>query len=156
MQKYKISKRIFETLAQHLIDIEQEKNYVIEKYYPIWTNERGEFQELLNSYLKSIENMIYNEVDVDDNATDACPLVIIGSQVLVKDLYTNKTEEIQIVSPFVGELDFSADCASYLSPMGRAFLLKKAKDEVMVETPMGIFYYNIEAIALPGEVFQFY
>lgn len=151
-----ISKRIFELLVKHLIDVEEEKTSVIEKYYPVWTNERSEFQELLNSYIKNVEDLLYNVVKVDDKAADSCPLVIIGSNIILKDTYTNKLEELQIVSPFKGKINFDVDSASYLSPMGRAFLLKKVHDDVKVETPMGIFQYKIEGIELPADVFQFY
>ncbi len=151
-----ISRRIFETIVKHLIDIEEEKISVIEKYYPVWTNERSEFQELLNSYIKSVEDIIYNTVKVDENAEDTCPFVIIGSSITLKDAYTNKLEKLHIISPFNGDINFDVDSASYLSPMGRAFLLKKVNDNVKVETPMGIFEYKVEAIELPADVFQYY
>ena len=153
MSKSVISKQIYEMLVQHLIKIEEEKLNVIDKYYPVWTNERNDFQELLDSYIKSVENILYNEVQVDDNGSDACPFAIIGSQIILKDCYTNKTEEMQIVSPFMGEINLNVDSASYLSPMGRAFLLKKVNDDVKVETPMGIFQYKIEGIEIPSNAF---
>ncbi|MGI6587071.1 MAG: GreA/GreB family elongation factor [Gracilibacteraceae bacterium] len=152
MSKTIISRKIYEMLVKHLIKIEDEKLCVIDKYYPVWTNERSDFQELLDSYIKNVENIIYNEVHVDDNASDECPFVIIGSQIILRDCYTNKTEEMQIVSPFMGEIDLNVNSASYLSPMGRAFLLKKIKDDVKVETPMGIFQYVVEDIKLPPDV----
>ena len=151
-----ISRRIFDTLVKHLTDIEEEKLCVIEKYYPVWTNERSEFQELLDSYIKSVEDIIYNVVKVDETAEDACPFVIIGSCITLKDAYTNKLEKLHLISPFKGEINFDVDSASYLSPMGRAFLLKKVNDNVKVETPMGIFEYKVEAIELPADVFQYY
>jgi len=153
MSKSVISKQIYEMLVQHLIRIEEEKLNVIDKYYPVWTNERNDFQELMDSYITSVENILYNEVQVDDNGSDTCPFAIIGSQITLKDCYTNKTEEMQIVSPFMGEINLSVDSASYLSPMGRAFLLKKVNDDVKVETPMGIFQYKIEGIELPSNAF---
>lgn len=155
MSKSVVSRQIYEMLVKHLIKIEEEKLSVIDKYYPVWTNERNDFQELLDSYIKRIENIIYNEVLVDDKASDACPFVLIGSQVMLKDCYSNKTEEMQIVSPFMGEINLNVDSASYLSPMGRAFLLKKVNDDVKVETPMGIFEYKVEGIELPPDMFQF-
>lgn len=153
MSRAAVSKRIYEMLIKHLTSIKEEKLNVIEKYYPVWTNERSDFQELMDSYIKSIENTIYNEIEVDDNASDACPFVIIGSQVMLKDSYTNKSEEVKIVSPFTEEMSFNVDSASYLSPMGRAFLLKKIEDDIKVETPMGIFQYIIKSIEIPPDMF---
>lgn len=156
MSAFVISKDVFEMLVKHLIKIEDEKLYVIERYYPVYTNERSSFQELMDSYIKGIENILYNEVKVIENVSEACPFVIIGSHLVLKDIYTNMTEEIQIVSPFSGEADLKVDSASYLSPMGRAFLLKRINDNVKVETPMGIFQYIIEDIKFPGDIQQFY
>lgn len=154
MSRAAVSRRIYEMLVNHLKRIEEEKLAVIEKYYSVWTNERSDFQELMDSYIKCIENAIHNELEINDNISDACPFVIIGSQVQMKDCYTNKIEELQIVSPFSDEKNYDVDNASYLSPMGRAFLLKKANDDVMVETPMGIFQYKIESIGLPENFYQ--
>jgi transcription elongation factor GreA len=142
-------------LIKHLIKVEEEKLSVLEKYYPVWTNERSSFQELLESYIKGIECIIYNGVEVNSHATDTCPFVIIGSQVELSDTYTHETENIQIVSPFTGEVNLDVVSASYLSPMGKAFLLKKVNDSVKVETPMGILNYKVENIILPDDTFQF-
>lgn len=153
MSRAVVSKRIHKLLINHLTKIKEEKLYAIEKYYPVWTSERSDFQELLDSYIEGIESTLRNELEVDDNAPDACPFVIIGSRVLLKDSYTNKTEEMQIVSPFKDKINLNVDSASYLSPMGRAFLLKEINDEIKVETPMGIFQYRIEAIEVPSDMF---
>lgn len=151
-----ISRNIFELLVRHLIKIEDEKLYVIEKYYPSWTNERHSFQEILDSYIKELETIIYSQVTVSEAASDLCPFVIIGSRMVLRDESTNMAEDIQIISPFSGEADLNMDSASYLSPMGRAFLLKKVNDSVKVETPMGILNYRIEAVKLPDDLQQFY
>ena len=155
MSEFVVSRRIFEMLAKHLISIEEEKTCVIEKYYPEWTNERSDFQELLSTYISNVEDIVSNKVKVNDKVADACPFVIIGSNIVLKDTYTNKLESLQIVSPFWPDMNFDANSASYLSPMGRAFLLRKVHDDVKVETPMGIFQYKIESIELPADVFQF-
>ncbi len=155
MSKYVVSKRIYEMLIDHLTKIKEEKNFVIEKYYPVWTDERSDFQELMDSYIEGIDSILSYEVKVSDNGSDDCPFVIIGCQMILKDSYTNLTEEMQIVSPFNNGMDYSSDSASYLSPMGRSFLLKKVKDLVKVETPMGIFEYTIESIKLPSDILQY-
>lgn len=156
MSQLRVSRRVFEMLVNHLTNIEEEKVFVLEKYYPDLTNERNDFQELLNNYIKSIENIISGNLLVDEQAVEACPFVIIGSQITLKDAYTNKLEKLQIVSPFKGSISFDVDNASYLSPMGKAFLLKKLHDDVRVETPMGFFQYRIEEIELPSDIFQYY
>lgn len=151
-----VSKRIFEMLIHHLVAIEEEKEVVIEKYYPDWTDERNDFQELMDNYIQRIEDIVHNKLKAGDHGVDECPLAIIGSRLTLKDAYTNKLEKLQIVSPFTGNTRLDLDCASYLSPMGRAFLLRGLGDDVEVETPMGIFQYKIEAIEIPADMFQFY
>jgi transcription elongation factor GreA len=146
-----VPKFIFEILIRHLIKIEEEKIDVIEKYYPQWTNERQSFQEIMDKYIKGLENIIYNEIVVEDNASGTCPFVLIGSRMILKNEDTNEIEDIQIISPFNGEIDLNIDSASYLSPVGRAFLLKRVYDSVKVETPMGLLRYKIEAVELPDE-----
>lgn len=151
-----VSRRIFEMLVNHLIQVEEEKAYVVERYYPDWTKERNDFQELLNTYIRNIEDIVYNKLKVDEGTPDDCPYAIIGCRIVLRDAYNNELEKLHIVSPFKGNIDFDVDSASYLSPMGKAFLLKKVHDEVLVETPMGIFQYTVEAIELPADIFQYY
>lgn len=141
-----VSRRVYEMLVKHLAEIEEEKSYVLEKFYPVLTNERTDFQELLNSYITNMQDIIHNQMKVEDGAADDCPFVIIGSNVTLRDTYTNKLEKLKIVSPFMSKISYDVDNASYLSPMGRAFLLKKINDDVRVETPMGIFEYQVKAI----------
>lgn len=154
MSTIAVSRRIYEMLIKHLVSIEEEKAYVIDKYYPELTNERSNFDELLSNYIKNIEDIVSNGIKLDEKAADTCPIVIIGSNIVLRDAYTNKLENLQIVSPFCSKINLDADSASYLSPMGRAFLLKKVYDDVKVETPMGIFEYKIEAIELPQDMYQ--
>jgi len=144
-----ISRSIFELLVRHLTEIEDEKLYVLEKYYPSMTVERQSFQDSMDSYISELETLICSHVKVEETGDNTCPFVIIGSRMSVKDESTSLVEDIQIISPFLGEADLSMNIASYLSPVGRAFLLKKVNDSVKVETPMGILNYKIEAVELP-------
>lgn len=150
-----ISRNVFELLVRHLTKVEDEKLYVLERYYPSLTAERQSFQEIMDSYIKELETLICSRVKVEVAEDRTCPFVIIGSRMSIKDEDTDLVEDIQIVSPFLGEADLSMDIASYLSPMGKAFLLKKVNDSVKVETPMGIMSYTIQAVELPGDLQQF-
>lgn len=151
-----VPRHVFEFLIRHLIKIEDEKLNVVDRYYPEWNDGRRSFQELLDSYISRMEKIIYNEILVDDNAAALCPYVLIGSRLELKNISTGMAEEIQIVSPFTGTIDFEVAGASYLSPIGKAFLLKKVNDAVSVETPMGMLHYRINAIMPPDDISQFY
>ncbi|MGE5678559.1 MAG: GreA/GreB family elongation factor [Pseudomonadota bacterium] len=151
-----VPRRIFESLINHLIKIEDERLNVVDRYYPEWNDGRRSFQELLDSYISRMEKIIYNELKVDDSTSAVCPYVLIGSKLELENIHTALKEEIQIVSPFTGIIDFEVASASYLSPMGRAFLLRKVNDTVSVETPMGVMQYRINAIKPPDDIPQFY
>lgn len=147
-----LSRPVFDMLVKHLVDIEEEKEQLLKKYYPDATEEREAFEELINNYIKGIERCIYN-AKVTETTKKACPFVIIGSIVEIENLDYNEIEKYQIVSPFESNSDPNVDFASYLSPMGKSLLLKKVKDKVTVETPIGRFAYIIKSIEIPGEMF---
>ena len=147
-----IPKTVFEVLVKHLVDIEEEKEQLLERYYPDITEERDMFRDFIDNYIKQIENYISN-AKTTKSAKRSCPFVIIGSIVEIEDLKYNEVERYQIVSPFESNLESGIDAASYLSPVGRALLLKKVKDKVTVETPAGQFTYLIRAIEIPEHYF---
>jgi transcription elongation GreA/GreB family factor len=115
-----------------------------------------EVENISITNISRMEKIIYNELKVDDSTSAVCPYVLIGSKLELENVHTASTEEIQIVSPFTGIIDFEVASASYLSPIGKAFLLRKVNDTVRVETPMGVMHYRINAIKPPDDIPQFY
>lgn len=77
------------------------------------------------------------------------PLILIGSIVEVQDLDYSEIERLKIVPPFYGEKSGNLDCASCLSPVGHALLLKKIGDRVAVNTPLGKSNFMVKSIELP-------
>ncbi|SKC36481.1 GreA/GreB family elongation factor [Maledivibacter halophilus] len=128
----------------HLSDIESEKVQVIDKFFFNETTEKYEFKSYMNNYIAQIEHYI-NEYE-NDAQIDS--FVIIGSIVELEDLEDGEIIEIQIVSPFGNDAHNTMDCASYMSPMGRALLFKKIDEIVCVETPAGQFEYKINSIKM--------
>ncbi|HHV72540.1 MAG TPA: GreA/GreB family elongation factor [Clostridia bacterium] len=151
MAKEVVSKEIFELLEKHLVDIEEEGEQILEKYFPDITAERDSFTKLLTNYIKQLEKYI-SKYEVSERAENNCPFIIIGSIVEVEDLESKEVEKYQIVSPFENNLEVDFDFASYLSPLGKALLLKKIDDKVEVETPMGKFTYKVKSIEIPAEI----
>ncbi|MGE4284347.1 MAG: GreA/GreB family elongation factor [Clostridia bacterium] len=150
MSKEVVSKQMFEIMVKHLVNIEEEKEQVLGKYYPDITEKRDAYEAVITEYIKKIEGYISN-YKVDDAIKSACPCVIIGSIVELEDLQYNEIEKYQIVSPFESKMAFKTETASYLSPMGKALLLKRPNEQVNVETPMGKFAYIIKSIEVPQE-----
>ncbi|HHY90254.1 MAG TPA: GreA/GreB family elongation factor [Clostridiales bacterium] len=143
-----VSKSVFDLLERHLILVEEEKERIIEKYFSSPMQDKNEFEWLMNDYIKKVQTYL-SEVKVVEEADHVCPFVMIGSIVEVEDLKENELETFQIVSPFEQEEEIRPDYASYLSPIGKALLLKKAQEKVSVETPMGMLHYQIKSIQFP-------
>jgi transcription elongation factor GreA len=143
-----VSKFVFDLLERHLVSVEEEKDRIIEKYFSNPMQDKNEFEWLVNDYIKKIQTYL-SEVKVVEEADHVCPFVMIGSIVEVEDLEEHELETFQIVSPLEQEEDIRPDYASYLSPIGKALLLKKAQEKVSVETPMGTVYYQIKSIQFP-------
>lgn len=153
MNKTRLSKEVFEILVKHLVDIEEEKERLLERYFPETTDDRQNFEAMIDEYFKGIENYI-SITKVNDIVKSECPFIIIGCVVELESEEDDESETYQIVSPFESKLSSNFDYASYLSPMGRALLLKRKGDKVDIETPMGKFTYIIKNIKIPQEMFE--
>jgi len=148
MSKIVLSRPIFDMFVKHLVDIEEERDRIMDEYYPNITEERDKFKQLIGTYINKIEGYISN-VQIQKTASEVCPFVIIGSIVEIEDLNDEETEKIKIVSPFINKVTMNGNCASYLSPMGKALLLRKLEDRIDIETPAGKSTYIIKSIELP-------
>lgn len=150
MLKIALSRSTFELLMEHVKKIEEEKDKIIEEHYPNLTEDRDHFNQLMSNYIKEVKNYI-SKAEIMDAIDVDCPFVIIGSIVEVEDLAYNEVEKFQVVSPFISKQNSNWDYASYLSPLGKALLLKKVNDKVEIETPAGKSSYRIKSIRLPEE-----
>lgn len=149
MSKFVISKPIYEGLIKHLVDMEEEKNKVLEEYYYDMTADRLNFENLIDNYVINIDKYIKN-AEIADKSDSDCPFVVINSVVEVEDLSNNSVEKFQIISPFLNDHSLDGESASYLSPIGRSLLLKKQGEKVIVETPMENIEYRVKSIELPS------
>lgn len=148
-----LPKSVFEVLVKHLVDLEEENGQLLEKYFPISTEEREVFSDLIKDYINSLEEYIKNAKIIKDYGKN-CPFVVIGSIVEVEDLQDKNVERLRVVSPFENVYNTKDSIVSYLSPMGRALLLKKEKETVIVETPVGKCAYYIKSIEIPSDMFS--
>ena len=147
MIKVKLSKTIFENLVKHLVEIEDGKKKLLKEYYPEQSTERNEIEMLIEVYIKHVEQLIRN-ASKSQTTDNKIPFVTIGSEVKIQDLFDQEIFEYRIVSPFHS---VSAGDISYLSPVGKALLLKKVDDEIEVKAPGGLFRYKIKSIQLQGD-----
>ncbi|MGI6331379.1 MAG: GreA/GreB family elongation factor [Zhaonellaceae bacterium] len=140
-----MAKPTFESLVSHLVNLEDEKDQLIEELFPETTRERKQFAEFLDEYIAKVNHLIKNTVTSDSEKS--FPFVTIGSKVKIKDLESGEKEELRLVNPIQTSVDDNA--ISYLSPVGKALILKKVGDIVEVTAPGGKFRYKVEAIEFP-------
>lgn len=154
MSNNTISRKVFEVLLKHLVDMEEKRGQLLDRHYPDLTREREMFENLLNDYMKKIEQSI-NHAKIIENAEKVCPFIIIGSIVELENLDGSGNETYQIVSPFESSLHSDIDSASFLSPVGKELLLKKEMDKVTIENASGQYTYVIKSINISDEMLSF-
>jgi len=141
-----LSKNDLEFLVKHLSEIETNKSKIIDEYFDDSLENPREFEYLVNNYIHRVRDFVgYIK---ESNALDEyIPFVTVGSEVTVKDLGNDEHFVFRIVAPFESQREkqniFDVSC---VSPVGRALLLSKIGDEVEVQAPGGVFYYEVESI----------
>lgn len=141
---YKFSKRRYEQLIQHLVDIEEKKEELLQEYD--WYKQ-NEYKKVIETYISELNSVVKNSTVVDKNE-DYPPFVLVGSKVALSDLDTNEKGVFFIVSPdelFESDLDENRK-VSFLSPVGKALLLKKISDKIEIKLPSRVIHYKINSI----------
>ena len=148
MSRIKLSKKAYDNLLQHLVEMESRKTAIVDDQWVTDIKEKSEITLLLDDYLKLMDESIHN-IQVDTIADNEFPFVAVGCLVLLEDANNNDMLELRIIPPYKEKIEF--DDVSILSPMGRA-LLKKAKGEsISVKAPAGEFLYKIVSIKFSDE-----
>ncbi len=144
-----LSREIYDYLSWHVREIEKKKELLFNEHYIEETQESINFKEFFKDYIDYINGYL-GTVKGGKGGLTTCPFVIIDSIVEVFDTEEMENCRYRIVLPFVKETDSTIDCASCLSPLGKALLLKTENDEVNVQIPTGVLNYTISKITLPG------
>ncbi|NLK51703.1 MAG: GreA/GreB family elongation factor [Syntrophomonadaceae bacterium] len=146
---YNISVYNYENIIKHLVDLEDQREKLVEDFFPEPTRERNEFIEFLDDYIHQLE-LFLKECQHDSTPSyDQLPFVIVGCEVDVYDLEYDEIFSFRIVPPF--QYNVESQDVSCFSPVGRALLLKKIGDIIEVKAPGGLFTYRIETIRLSDE-----
>lgn len=143
-----VQNTIFENLVKHLVEVEEQKEKLLEEYFPEPSKERDELKKLIANYIKNLESLI-EESHKSAATNTSLPFVAIGSEVEIQDLSTQEVQRFRLVTPFSGEI--GGNDVSYISPVGRALLLKRVGDEVTANVPAGILRYKINSIKWHGD-----
>lgn|SRR5450830_968311 len=151
MKEYRITKEGHEKLLKDLDNLVKVKRKEIAERLKEAKNAGGDLSENLEyEYVKNeqafvegrieqLNDILQNFVLVDKKVSK--DTVDIGSVVVVRDFDINKNRKFEIVSSI--ESEPSQMKISDESPLGRALLGKKIKDEVTVKTPGKTFRLKI-------------
>ncbi len=144
-QKLTLTMGAYESLLAHLVDFEERSKNIINMYFPDYSRQRDEFEELIDGYISALDEVV-KEVSLSDNSINKFPFVCLNSLVEVEDVEENETFNYRLIAP---ENNSKANnCVTILSPMGKALLCKKEGDTVSVNTPSGVYRYRIKSISL--------
>lgn len=138
-----LTQESYQDLLSHLVNFEEQMDSILDEYYPQLNQERLEVSGLLSKYNKKLEEVV-TKIKTTEETDNTFPLVIVGSTVIIRDLSSQEIFSYSISGPCPNSFDY--DDISYLSPVGRALLLKKVGDIISVKTPGGLFNYEIISI----------
>lgn len=145
MTKAVLSEQVFDYLVEHLVDMEDGKNKLLDELFPRALKERLEFETRLENYIRQIDILV-RKAEKSSQAGNELPFVIIGSEIEMQSLSDKEIHKYRIVAPFgdsVGDGDISC-----MSPVGKSSLLRKVGDVIEVKAPGGVFHYKIKSIRL--------
>ena len=140
-----LTKDVFNTLIADLLNMEDAQKTFFAEFFPYPSKERNEIIKLADSYLLHLEKSL-KEVTITDSAGNDFPYVIISCRVTLQQVDDFSIVDYRVISPL--HHDVGAQDISFLSPMGKALLLKKTNDLITVAAPGGSFSYRILAIKL--------
>lgn len=144
-----LPKSTMEDFVNHLVEIEESRGKLFEEFFPEPSAERNEIESLIEKYISEVNEFIKG-VSKNGVSDIDVPFVTVCSEVEIEDVSENETFKYRIVSPFRDSI--KAGDISFLSPVGKALLLKRVGDEVEVKAPGGVFRYLIKSIRFVGDM----
>lgn len=127
----------------HMVNMEHDKNKLVDEYFPEQTRERNRFRDLLDNYIAKIDFLIRNDISIGEDSDNSLPFVVINSRIEVLDMSTNEVFYYRMVTPYNNK---DVSDVSIFSPVGKSLLLKKVGDEVTITTPGGKLKYKVQSI----------
>ena len=138
-----LTRESFQTLITHLVNFEDQLDNIIAEYYPQLNQERLDISTFITEYNNQLGEIVKNII-TSPEADYTFPCVIIGCEVTIQDLASKEILYYSISGPYYE--GFNYDDISYLSPVGRALLLRRVGDIVVVKTPSGLYKYELLSI----------
>ncbi len=140
-----LTKSAFNYLLANLVELEEGISEIIDVFFREPSKEADELKRVLNDYVRWLDGTL-KRVTIKATADNNFPNAVIGSEVVVAESGGSGTDCYKLVSPLRNKI--GSNEISFLSPMGKAMLLKKVNDRFVVEAPGGTFDYQILAIKI--------
>lgn len=135
-----------EYLVRQMVVYGDEKSWFLDLYFPENGSSRMATDQLLSAYTRNLETLLSGA------DKGLCEQALIGSLVTISYLDDSSVETLLLVSPHEAAQheDIPGVCPiSFLSPIGRALLLKHCGEELFVDTPSGKLKLRVESIQQP-------
>jgi transcription elongation factor GreA len=142
-----LTKFAFNSLLTSLLDVEEGINELIDEFFPKPSEEAKIVKQLLDEYVKQLDCLI-RSITVDETAANDFPCAVIGSEVTIEDV-EGRIYRYCIVSPYKKRIDSNE--VSFLSPIGKALLLKEVNDRFVVKAPGGDYEYKVLSVKIAPE-----
>jgi len=142
------SLELSDVLAENIHRINREKETLFKEYFYENVEDSIEFEYLVREYIESIKNHMKKRSG-ETVEKDNFPFVLLWSIVEAQDTDNMEIHTFFICPPYSKSNDIEFDCVSMMSPLGRAFLLKKADQTITVKVPQGTHNYKIKRIIIP-------
>ncbi|WP_172254885.1 transcription elongation factor GreA [Saccharibacillus deserti] len=97
-------------------------------------------QAFMETRIMQLEKMLI-KARIADASSGSSGIIVVGSNVVLKDIEFGDTLEYQVVGP--AEADVADGKISYESPLGRALMGKKVGEKINVDAPMGTIHYEL-------------
>lgn len=148
-----LTKPVFEKLIEHLIYIEESSDNLADFFFPDSPKDQEDIKNFFRQYVKTIENEMGYITVVKSFANASClnslntfPFVIIGSEVELETISGKPAFVYRIIHP--DGQNKAKNGITYLSPMGKALLLKTTGSEIDIDTPSASQRVKIKTIRL--------
>lgn len=140
-QMITLTKPVFEKLIEHLIYIEESADSLADFYFPDSPKDREDMKRFFEQYVKTIEDEMEHVAVVKSFAEASCldslntfPFVIIGSEVELVTIAGKTACVYRLIHP--DSQSKVKNGVTYLSPIGKALLLKNAGSEIDIDIDM--------------------
>ncbi len=140
-----LTKTAFHSLLSNLLEIEEGMEEIFDEFLRKPSNETEELRQILAKSVTKLDNLLPHIVTVSTGANEF-PYVVVGSEATIEDVGNGERSCYRVISPLKKSTDSQE--VSFLSPMGKALLLKTVDDRFRVQAPGGEYEYQVVSIRI--------